>query len=480
MNVHPRGDYETGQGDDARDHATLVAEHTRDAIIVTGIDGRVRWVNPGFERISGYTLAEVFGKKPGAVLQGPDTDPETVRLVSRRLAERAPVQVDIINYTKCGRPYWIEMDIAPVFDEDGHHTAFVAVERDVTERKELFLEMERARERDARRRQERRVLAETSEWLYAADTLGELDAIVSEAMPQLVRGGAGTLFIYRNSRDRLEPLACWGGEAPAGNLMPSDCWALRRGRSHTFGGQLVNVRCPHRGDDGRASVCVPLLAHGETLGMLSVIFPEPASADLADDTRTDFDERRQLVLTASRQIGLAIANVRLRAELRAHATRDVLTGLPNRRWFLEALRDAVAEATDGGAPAGLLSVDVDNFKIVNDTYGHSAGDAVLRMLAAVMNETVGAEGTACRIGGEEFVVLLPGADLGRAATIAETLRARVAARRAEGSEGVPAVTVSVGVASAPEHATTADALLERADEALYQAKREGRDRIVTA
>lgn len=482
MNIHPRAD-ETLPVDDARTYASLVAEHTRDAIVVTGIDGRVRWVNPAFERISGFTLEESIGLKPGEFLQGPETDPETVREVARSLADRAPIKVDLVNYTKSGEPYWIEMDISPVFDEGGRHTAFVAIERDISERKALFLEMERAREVDARRRHERRVIAEMSEWLYAADSHDELSAIVQEAMPQLVRGGAGTLFIYRNSRDRLEPLASWGGDAAPGSLAPSDCWALRRGRTHTYGGQLVNVSCRHRSEAAgeSASVCLPLLAHGETLGLLHVRFPDidPRQA-MDEDTCADFDERRQLVLTSAKQIGLAIANVRLRAELRAHATRDVLTGLPNRRWFLEAARDAVTDAAGGGAPVGLLSIDVDHFKAVNDTYGHSAGDAVLRTLAATMNDVVGSSGTACRLGGEEFVVLLPGADAGRAKVLAETLRERVAARGEEATAAVPAITISVGIAAAPEHARTADELVEHADEALYRAKREGRDRVVTA
>ena len=483
MNVHPQTP-EAMSLAEKRSYASLVAEHTRDSVVVTDVHGLVKWVNPAFERLSGFTLDDMAGEKPGAFLQGPDTDPATVRHISRRLAERAPVKVDLVNYTKAREPYWIEMDIAPVFDDEGRHTAFVAIERDISERKSLILEMEKARAVDQRRRTERRVIAEMSEWLYAADSTEELCAIVKEAMPQLVNGGTGTLFIYRNSRDRLEPLASWGDELPPANIIPTDCWALRRGHTHTFGGQLVNVACPHRPavDDAgeRMTVCIPLLAHGETLGLLHIAFPDlDPRATLEEETRADFEETRQLLITSAKQIGLAIANVRLRAELRAHATRDVLTGLPNRRWFLEAARNAVSDALSGRSPVALLSLDVDHFKAINDTYGHAAGDAVLRALAVVMNDVVGSAGTACRIGGEEFVVLLPGADMARAATVAETLRKRIAERRDSEPGAVPAATISIGIASAPGHARSTEELLERADEALYRAKREGRDRVAT-
>lgn len=370
------------------------------------------------------------------------------------------------------------MDIAPVFDEGGKHIAFVAVERDVTERRALIGEMERAREIDERRRRERRVLGEVSEWLYAADGIGELSAVVEQALPQLVTGSSGTLFVFRNSRDRLEPEASWGGDSPPASIVPSYCWALRRGRAHIFGGQSIDVPCVHyEPDDERGSICVPLLAHGETLGMLHVEFPDILKPEHGPEDRADFEERRQLVLTCSEQIGLALANLRLKADLQAHATRDVLTGLPNRRWFLAAAQDALADA----APVALLSLDIDHFKIVNDTYGHSAGDTVLRVLASVMNAVAGTSGAACRIGGEEFVVLLPGAETAGATDVAETLRAAIEERGRAGHDGMPAVTISIGVAGvAAGQGTSVDALFERADAALYRAKREGRNRVAVA
>jgi len=149
----------------------LVAEHTSDVIIVTDVAGRLEWANKQFEWLTGYTVEETAGSKPGDVLQGPDTDPETVATVSRALKLRQPVAVEILNYARGGRAYWLDMRINPVFDADGRHTHFVAVERDVTERRQQQRELVATRASDAAAREERELLAETSEGLYAARSI---------------------------------------------------------------------------------------------------------------------------------------------------------------------------------------------------------------------------------------------------------------------------------------------------------------------
>lgn len=478
MNVLP--DNLVSDGGESVDYGRLVADHTRDVIVVTGIEGRILWVNPAFERVSEYTLSEAIGRKPGSFLQGPDTDRETVRQLSRKLAERVAVKVDLLNYTKSGRPYWIELDISPVFDAEGRHTAFVAVERVITVRKAVEIEMERSRRSDARRRQERRVLAEMSEWLYATETFDELCQVVAQSLPRLLPNAEGALFVYRNSRDRLEPVATFGGKKVSGVLMPSDCWALRRGRAHTYGGEILNIPCNHRASTGTASVCVPLLAHGEALGILVVAFKDiPAAAEFDEVGRADFDERRHAVLTSAKQIGLSVANVRLRTALRTQSTRDVLTGLPNRRALLEALRQSFG---DGGTPDALLSVlsfDVDHFKTVNDTFGHAVGDLALKSVASIASEVIGDRGMVARMGGEEFVAILPGMPSAAAANLADTVRQEVEERMRHEGAGAP-VTVSIGVATVPDHASSPEEVLSLADRALYAAKRSGRNRICLA
>ncbi|EJG1649110.1 response regulator [Vibrio parahaemolyticus] len=113
-----------------------VAEHARDTIIITHPDGTIAWVNSAFEQLTEYSLEEVVGKSPGELLQGEDTDANTVALLSQSVRSHSPVRVEILNYTKSRRPYWVELELSPVFD-DGELLRFIAVERDITDRREM-------------------------------------------------------------------------------------------------------------------------------------------------------------------------------------------------------------------------------------------------------------------------------------------------------------------------------------------------------
>ena len=168
------------------------------------------------------------------------------------------------------------------------------------------------------------------------------------------------------------------------------------------------------------------------------------------------------------------------ARLDALARTDPLTGLANRRAFLEHAQAFLSAAARSGAPLALLLLDIDRFKAVNDRFGHGAGDAVLRAVAAALRGAIRVEDLPVRWGGEEFAVLLPGTDLPAAVALAERLRAAV-------RDGVPhpaggRVTVSIGAARlglGPPDAAL-DAALRIADAALYRAKASGRDRVEAA
>jgi diguanylate cyclase (GGDEF)-like protein len=157
---------------------------------------------------------------------------------------------------------------------------------------------------------------------------------------------------------------------------------------------------------------------------------------------------------------------------------DELTGLANHRRFQEALGKAIAHAQRSGEPLSLVLIDVDDFKRVNDTYGHPCGDAVLRAIGAILRERTRAADTPARYGGEELAVIMPGADAAGACASAEELRAAVAAAVADGPDGPVSVTASFGVAAFGSAVPDGDALVAAADAALYVAKRTGKDRVV--
>ncbi|MGB9181675.1 MAG: diguanylate cyclase [Pyrinomonadaceae bacterium] len=163
--------------------------------------------------------------------------------------------------------------------------------------------------------------------------------------------------------------------------------------------------------------------------------------------------------------------------LRAEADRDYLTGLVNRRRFRNALGQEVERWRRYKVPCALLLVDVDFMKRINDTHGHSAGDVVIRHVASVLTEHSRDNDTAARLGGEEFALLLAGADEVKAIAAAERVRQSVSNLPLE---GIGTVTVSLGIASCPAHAVSERALYTATDAALYRAKREGRNRASVA
>ena len=183
-----------------------------------------------------------------------------------------------------------------------------------------------------------------------------------------------------------------------------------------------------------------------------------------------------LVLGRIRRQRIALAAAR--AELARLVYTDPLTGLPNRRHFAERFAAEVARVARYGGSFSLAVVDCDHFKSYNDRHGHPAGDDALRELGFLLREQLRASDSVARLGGEEFAVLMVGADPATAASVAERLRRRVAGH-AFGATG-DTLTISIGVASAPEDADTPDALFRLADQALYAAKAQGRDRVAVA
>jgi diguanylate cyclase (GGDEF)-like protein/PAS domain S-box-containing protein len=189
----------------------------------------------------------------------------------------------------------------------------------------------------------------------------------------------------------------------------------------------------------------------------------------------DADGKVSKIVVVSRDI---TEQKRLEADLREMAATDMLTGLPNRRHFLAQLEQEKARVSRAEEKcAAVLMIDIDHFKLVNDTYGHATGDHVLRHLATLMREDLRKIDTVGRLGGEEFAVILPGADLPAAEIFAERLRKQVAETPAMHENRSVPLTISIGVTEIKPIDSSADDALTRADRALYRAKECGRNRV---
>ena len=181
------------------------------------------------------------------------------------------------------------------------------------------------------------------------------------------------------------------------------------------------------------------------------------------------------------RVGPALANLKLRDALREMALRDGLTGMYNRRYLEDALNRELHRAERSGKPLSVVMIDIDHFKNFNDKYGHDAGDFVLSALARAITKSIRPSDIACRYGGEELVVVLCEANLECARERAEKLRLAIRdTNLTHLGQTLPAPTASFGVAVYPANGTKPADLLKAADQALYRAKHEGRDRVCVA
>jgi len=320
---------------------------------------------------------------------------------------------------------------------------------------------------------EAELLHELSELLHSCRSVAETHQVVSLLAPRMFPGGRGFVAATRDSRHLVEQCAAWGAPKEGDALFePEDCWALRRGRAHRVAGAGAGLWCRHVAAGAKGYACIPMMAHGETLGIVHV------EEDHEDD---EADARFNLVVSLTERVALAMANLRMRETLRTQSMRDALTGLYNRRCFDEVLEREVRRCKRHGRPLVLLMIDVDHFKQYNDVYGHEAGDAVLAALGSHLPRAVRAEDIVCRYGGEELAIIMPDADpeatIARARALCALVKTIAVFSR---STVLHPVTISVGMAALEIDAAEAEDLTRAADRALYRAKAEGRDRVVAA
>ena len=230
-------------------------------------------------------------------------------------------------------------------------------------------------------------------------------------------------------------------------------------------------------------VCLPLEYQGRVQGGLFQHFPSQVGQTPAAGRYLDpglkVENWQELAQSVVERLSLTLTNLRLSESLRNQSIRDPLTGLFNRRYMEETLEREVHRALRSRQGLWLLMIDLDNFKPVNDTLGHAAGDALLRRLGQLFNQHVRADDTSCRYGGDEFVILLSGLSLEDAFSRAESLRLGALEILADsGLEQGKPVSMSIGLACVPLHASSSAALLHAADRALYRAKQKGRNQSV--
>jgi diguanylate cyclase (GGDEF)-like protein len=219
------------------------------------------------------------------------------------------------------------------------------------------------------------------------------------------------------------------------------------------------------------------MAQNEALGIVSLQMR--ASQDQIEPLpRSSSDDVRQLAGVLARQVASALGNLKLKESLKNQSICDPLTGLFNRRYMEESVEREFSRANRSKTSVAIIMMDLDHFKQFNDTFGHQAGDTLLRSLGDLLKRNTRGQDIACRYGGEEFAIVLSDSNLAGALQRAEILRQQVKQLSVEyAGQLLGAVSVSMGIALFPDHGTSMGDVLRSADQALYSAKREGRDRV---
>jgi diguanylate cyclase (GGDEF)-like protein/PAS domain S-box-containing protein len=397
-----------------------------------------------------------------------------------------------------------EYVLTPVRGINGRVEAVVSTVRDITERNQAALrisqlneELERkvemrteelirvnarlelwAKELQQRNR-EMILLGEMTDLLQTCNSLEEAYPIIERFAAKLFLGQSGNLFLFDDSGSLLESAVFWGtrdGAVDEQIFTRDRCWALRRSEIHlVVSDKTAQPRCDHV----RAEIsylCLPLLAHGEALGVLHVKLAE----EIAHDDAL-LETQRRLAQTVRDRLALALSNLKLRQTLRHLSLQDSVTGLYNRRFMEEAIKLQILRAKRAHSPLSIVMMDIDHFKQINDGYGHDTGDAVLRGLADLLQRSIRQSDVACRFGGEEFILLLPDTPTEVAERRAEALRVAVEKMALQyDGKTLDQLTVSLGVATYPDNGLTLQALIKVADTALYNAKETGRNRVCLA
>jgi diguanylate cyclase (GGDEF)-like protein/PAS domain S-box-containing protein len=495
------------------------------AILMLSPSGKVTGWNSGAARLFGYRAGDINGQHV-SILFDESARQQEAPAQALHVARSTGRYEGVEGLEKRDGPRFLgNLVINALQDDGGKLRAFSMIARDVTERRQIEEELELSRhelearvaertaqleEANARlqlelaerrraqaalqeatqrqglslaeveqRTREIALLNQMADLLQACQTDEEAYDVIARFAGELFPTTTGALYVFNDSQNLVSAVADWGeSSAVWQQFAPNECWALRRGRVHVHDADHVTPRCQHVRDSASpVYLCLPLMAQGELLGVLHL---QLDPAETGKEGRAAVSEPRQrLATTLADHIALALSNLKLRDTLRHQAIHDPLTGLFNRRYMEEFLDQELQRADRSRYTVGVIMLDIDHFKQLNDTYGHAAGDSVLRHLGQFLREHIRGGDVACRYGGEEFVLILPEALLEHVYERAALLRESVKQLRImhEG-QAVDPITLSLGVASFPMHGSDAEQLLRSADLALYQAKAEGRDRVI--
>ncbi|TAG66666.1 MAG: EAL domain-containing protein [Oscillatoriales cyanobacterium] len=396
-------------------------------------DPTIIYVNEAFTQMTGYRPAEIIGQTPSC-LRGPDSDGAQVAKIRRAFSRREPLRLELINYRKDGSTYWVELNSVPVADESGNLTHWVSVQRDISDRKRMeqafFKEKELAQV----------TLQSIGDAVIATDSHGYISTL---------NPVAEKLTGWSTSEAKGLPLAGVLRIVDETTRMPIENIA----QIALYEGRIV--------DQGHNSLLIA--RHNREFAIDHCVAPIHASNGTIVGAVVVFRDVTQ-VRTQARQ-------------LTWQATHDPLTQLVNRHEFEYQLEHALHSSQGYGQEHVMLYLDLDRFKIVNDTSGHVAGDELLRQVSQLLKSNIRKTDILARLGGDEFAVLLYNCPPEQGLDVAKLLLQNIQEFRFAWQDKTFAIGVSIGLVAINRKTVSTSAVLSAADLACYAAKNKGRNRV---
>jgi diguanylate cyclase (GGDEF)-like protein/PAS domain S-box-containing protein len=438
----------------------LVADRTNRAVVVTDQDLRIVYTNAAFAGIFAYSPEDANGRLANELVVGRHTDRRSLARLRRRIEQDGAGDEDILCYDKNGEEIWISANIQTFRNRRGQIKYLFALLSDITETKQL-------------RSLQQLIMNALADEIPITDIADQLCRRVEEIAPDVVSS-----LLHVDAGGLIHPLG--GPSLPEDYSRALDGVAIGPdvgscGSSAYYGKAVLatDIDTDPRWQPYKAMpLAIGLRAcwstaikakDGRVIGTFAFYFRECRGPS----------HWHQRIVEACVHLGaLAIERKEARAQIARLAYYDVLTGLPNRTHLRDLISEAVA-ACPAGKHVALAFLDVDNFKDVNDTLGHSAGDELLVQFAQCLRAQTRPGDMLGRLGGDEFVIVLPDRDAAQASLVASRITEALAVPLRIGTRQAP-MSASIGISMYPDNATDIDTLIQQADAAMYQAKRAGR------
>lgn len=461
-----------------------LAEDAPVMLWLTNVDGEIIFSNTKWKNFIGSEKVNEEGGNAWYEALHPDDKENCLRTFREAFASHKHFEMEY-RLKRLDGEYRNILDTGePYIENDGRFAGFIGSSTDMTERKMFEEQLSHSHKEMTQHNIEMRLINKINSYLQVCISMEETYPVIYYYARELFPNCTGALYLLNDKKTIVESVVTWGEQKD--NQIPvitmEDCWSLRQGKVHTVNDNKNGLVCNHLTECPEYGyTCVPIIAQGEMVGMLHLQFPKYGEDLLKEDILRQVEARQRLVNMTADNLALALVSLKLREALEAQSISDPLTHLYNRRFMEETLEKELPKCIRNKTTLGILMLDIDHFKSFNDNYGHEAGDLVLIEFAKLISGRLRKGDIACRYGGEEFMIIMPGAPLHVLEDRAELIRNNLKKLKINyQKEILQDITVSIGIAIAPDHGDTQKALIKSADMALYEAKETRRDKAVVA